>query len=34
MSDDDFSVRFGRTPMARSGRERIVEAIQKSKNRE
>lgn len=34
MSDDEFSVRFGRTPMARSGRERIVEAIQKSKNRE
>lgn len=30
MSDEEFSVRFSRTPMARSGRERIVEALQKS----
>lgn len=30
MSDDEFLVRFGRTPMARSGLERIVGAIQKS----
>lgn len=30
MSDDEFSTRFGRTPMARSGRERIVAAIRES----
>ncbi len=32
MSKEEFSARFGRTPMARSGLERIVGAIQKSIN--
>lgn len=31
MSDEEFKARFGRTPMARSGRERIAEAVGNSK---
>ncbi len=31
MSDDEFKARFGRTPMARSGLDRIVEAVGNSK---
>lgn len=34
MSDEEFAERFGRTPMARSGRERMVRAAQFSSEKE
>lgn len=34
MSEEEFSARFDRTPMARSGLERIIGAIQKSRNQD